>query len=267
MNTFSNHTFAICAYKESEYLQQCIESIKKQTVKSNIIITTSTPNDFIKHYAEKYHIPLFINSKQEGIGADWNFAVKMSETDYVTIAHQDDIYCEQYAEKLQPLLSSNPDFLIAFTAYRELINTKLAKLSTLLKSKKLILSPLLLFPGSKILRKAILSFGTPICCPSVTLNKRILGANCFDLSLKSNLDWFAWQQIAQLEGKFLYIPEKLVFHRIHSESETSHLLCSDIRKNEDYMMLQKAWPLPIANILFYLYQHFFKAYDITNDNN
>jgi len=27
-----DHTFAICAYKESPYLRECIESLKKQTV-------------------------------------------------------------------------------------------------------------------------------------------------------------------------------------------------------------------------------------------
>ena len=49
----TDHTFAICAYKESEYLEECIKSIKKQSLKSNIIMVTSTPNDFIKNMAKK----------------------------------------------------------------------------------------------------------------------------------------------------------------------------------------------------------------------
>ena len=51
------HTFAICAYKESPYLEECIKSLKSQTVKSNIIIVTSTPNQFISDLSEKYHLP------------------------------------------------------------------------------------------------------------------------------------------------------------------------------------------------------------------
>lgn len=266
MNTFPNHTFAICAYKESEYLQQCIESIKSQKVKSNIIITTSTPNDFIRRHAEKYRIPLFVNSKQEGIGSDWNFAVRMSDTDYVTVAHQDDIYCNQYIEELKSAFLGNPNALIAFTDYRELQNNKPVRLSKLLKTKKLVLSPLQFFPNSKIIRKSILAFGTPICCPSVTLSRKLLGFDCFDTHLKSNLDWFSWKQIAKMDGSFLYIPKILVYHRIHSDSETNHLLRSDVRKNEDLMMLKKTWPVPIANILFYLYKNLFKAYNITNAN-
>ena len=46
------HTFVICAYKESPYLEECIKSLKKQTLKSEIIISTSTPNDLIKKLAE-----------------------------------------------------------------------------------------------------------------------------------------------------------------------------------------------------------------------
>lgn len=266
MNTFTNHTFAICAYKESNFLPGCIESLLNQTVKSNIVIATSTPNDFIKYHAAKYNIPLFINPNHESIGTDWNFAVKMADTDYVTVAHQDDVYYPQYVEKLQKALLSHSIPLITFTDYRELLNNKPAKLSKLMKSKKLALSPLLLFPDSKAIRKAILAFGTPICCPSVTLNKKLLGADCFDTYLKCNLDWFSWQQIAKKEGSFIYIPMDLVLHRIHPESETNHLLCSNVREKEDLLMLKKFWPTPIAKIIFYLYKHFLGAYNITNAN-
>ena len=91
MKEYKNHTFAICAYKESQYLEECIKSLKKQTVKSNIIMATSTPNEHIKNLAEKYNIELFINDGEKGIGPDWNFAVSKTKTDYVTVAHQDDI--------------------------------------------------------------------------------------------------------------------------------------------------------------------------------
>ena len=49
------HTFVICAYKESEYLEECIKSIKNQSIKSKVIITTSTDNLFIRELAEKYY--------------------------------------------------------------------------------------------------------------------------------------------------------------------------------------------------------------------
>ena len=48
------HTFVVCAYKESQYLEECIQSVLNQNVKSKVIISTGTPNSYIKEIAEKY---------------------------------------------------------------------------------------------------------------------------------------------------------------------------------------------------------------------
>lgn len=37
------HTFAVCAYRESPFLEDCVRSLVRQTVKSRILIATSTP--------------------------------------------------------------------------------------------------------------------------------------------------------------------------------------------------------------------------------
>ena len=47
--TGKNHTFAICAYKESPFLEECIQSLLGQTIPSTIIIVTSTDNAYIKN--------------------------------------------------------------------------------------------------------------------------------------------------------------------------------------------------------------------------
>ena len=54
MTNFLDHTFVVCAYKESPYLEECINSLEKQKVKSNIIISTSTPNRYIEEIAKKH---------------------------------------------------------------------------------------------------------------------------------------------------------------------------------------------------------------------
>ena len=61
----TNHTFAVCAYKESPYLKECLESLVNQTVKTNIIIATSTPNEYIDKLAEKYGIKVYVNKGLE----------------------------------------------------------------------------------------------------------------------------------------------------------------------------------------------------------
>ena len=86
------HTFVICAYKDSPYLEDCIRSLKAQEIKSELILTTSTPSEYIEKLANKYDIEFIVNKDGGNIGKDWNFAYKLAKTDLVTIAHQDDIY-------------------------------------------------------------------------------------------------------------------------------------------------------------------------------
>ena len=177
MNEFKNHTFVICAYKESEYLEECIVSLKNQIVKSNIIIATSTPNNYIYDLAKKYNIDVFINDGEKGIGQDWNFGVLSTNTDYVTVAHQDDIYNENYLEEIVNKIGKGINFSIAFTDYREIKNGEVIKLTKNLKIKKILLFPLRVFKKSRFIRRRVLSLGSAICCPSVTLNTKVVRKN------------------------------------------------------------------------------------------
>ena len=90
--TGKDHTYVICAYRESDYLEECICSLMKQKVKSNIIMVTSTFNEFLHKLSHKYNIPLFVNLGEAGISGDWNFGLSKVKTPIATIAHQDDIY-------------------------------------------------------------------------------------------------------------------------------------------------------------------------------
>ena len=88
----NDHTFVLCAYKESPYLEECVLSLLNQRVRSRVIISTSTPNAHIKSVSAKFGLPLFVNEGEASISHDWNCAVAHCETPLVTIAHQDDVY-------------------------------------------------------------------------------------------------------------------------------------------------------------------------------
>ena len=164
-----NHTFAICAYKESEYLEECICSLLAQTVKTNIIIATSTPNAYISELAQKYEIPLYINEGESGITQDWNFALSKVTTKYATIAHQDDLYEPKYGEALLSEMMSEKNVIMGFTDYYEVRNGEKVYDTTILKIKRILLAPLKVkaFRKSIFVRRRSLSFGDGICCPSV----------------------------------------------------------------------------------------------------
>ena len=66
------HTFVVLAYKQSEYLEECIKSVLNQKYSSKVIIATSTPNNYIQTIASKYNLDIKINPNQ-GLGIGYDF--------------------------------------------------------------------------------------------------------------------------------------------------------------------------------------------------
>lgn len=251
----SDHTFAVVAYGESPYLEECIQSLLSQDVQSRIIIATSTPNSYILHIAEKYEIPLFINEGRPGIGHDWNCAVGYCDTDLVTIAHQDDVYLPAYTRAVLSAMNNSELPLIAFTDYGELRDSKPVDASRLLRIKRILLSSLKnkRHAASIFVRRRILSFGSPICCPSVTYCRTNLPDPLFFEDMRCNLDWETWERFSRLPGEFIYLPELLMRHRIHEGSETTASIKNDTRSREDLTMFEMFWPKAIAKLVARVY--------------
>lgn len=250
-----DHTFAICAYKESVYLEECIRSVINQKVKSNVLIATSTPNDYIKNLAEKYQIPLYVRDGKSDIAEDWNFAYAQAKTKLVTITHQDDVYCENYLQVVLEKANKAKKPLIVFSDYGEIRGKKTVTDNRLLKIKKIMLFPLRnsLFWPNRFIRRRILSFGSAICCPSVTFVKGALPEIVFESGYKSDLDWQAWEKLSRLKGSFVYCNSVLMLHRIHEESATTQIIAESNRTKEDYDMYCKFWPKWIAKLLIRFY--------------
>lgn len=249
-----NHTFVILAYKTSEYLEECIESILNQKQKSKIVIATSTPNEFISTLGDKYGISVLTNPKGSlGMVSDFNFALEVSTTQFVTIAHQDDVYLENYFKKISSHMDK--DTIIAFTDYGEIHPYGKIYKNKNLRIKRLLLKPIKINNKSKFLKRRILSLGNPICCPSVTFNKNKVKDGIFTSKFESNMDWCAWEKLTLVEGRFLFIKGPLMLHRIHEESTTTVLINSNKRTIEDYEMFCKFWPKPIAKSLANVYRN------------
>lgn len=249
------HTFVICAYKESEYLEECIQSLLHQKMQSNILMITSTPNAYIQNLAEKYDIKLFVNKGESGIVQDWTFGYEQADTPYITIAHQDDVYMPEYSEEVVKQLEQSKKPLIAFTDYGELRDGNYVDNDRLLKVKRIMLAPLKgrVFQNSRFVRRRILSFGNPICCPSVTFARENMPEKIFNVKYRACEDWEAWEKLSRRKGGYIYVSKILMYHRIHEGSETSNIIGDNVRSLEDYDMYCKFWPKPIAKLLIKYY--------------
>lgn len=251
------HTFVVLAYKESKYLEDCIKSVLNQKYKSKVVIATSTPNKYIEKLAKKYKLDIIVNKGQTGIGYDFDFAISCGKTELVTVAHQDDIYDYEYSEKIVNEYNKNKDVLILFSDYYEIKNDKKVSTNTNLKIKRILLTPIRLkkLSGFKILKRSILAFGNAICCPAVTFAKNRTGTTIFESDMKCDIDWLAWEKLSKKEGKFIFVKDMLMGHRVHDESTTTEIIKDNKRSVEDLEIFKKFWPEFIAKILTKLYKN------------
>ncbi len=253
----SDHCFVIPAYQNAAFLEKCIESLLQQSIKSDIVITTSTPTELTKLIASKYNIPYYINDiENAGIAGDWNFALSKATVNLVTIAHQDDIYEVGFSKKAIEAYHKHPDFQICFTNYADLFDQTIKRNSIYQLIKKLLLAPILLSKKSSnpFIKKWLIAFGNPISCPTVTFNKRNLGAFSFNTNYRFVVDWFAWLELSRQKGSFVYINKSLIQHRIHEKSATTNEMKDGARLREEKEILSIIWGTSIGRFIAYVYQ-------------
>lgn len=256
MFTNQDHTFVVCAYKENPYLEETIQSLEAQTIASAIMVSTSTPNEYIKSICALHEIPMVVNPRPHLAGDDWNYGLSSASTSLVTIAHQDDYYEPDFLECVLGTLNKlSDDVMFTFTNYYELRDGVRVSSNRLLRIKQILNAPLKhsCFNGSSFIKQRCLSLGDAICCPAVTFVKGNIPDNPFDTHYINSCDYKTWVDLARKEGRFVYIPKQLLGHRIYEGSATTKNLSENIRKGEDFEILSTLWPRPLAGIINKLY--------------
>ena len=253
--TGATHCFVVPAYGDSPHLRACLDSLHAQTLRSPIVLCSSTPHAGLRAIADEYDARLVLHSPNAGIGHDWNAALAQAGTEWVTLAHQDDLYLPEFTRRSLAAVARQPQALMVMTGYGEWIGDgpdggRSRLLSPMLLVKKLLLELGFLGRGAiagPAARRRLLRFGCPIPCPAVTLRTR--AGLRFREDLKVNLDWDAWLRLAGQAGAFAYVRQVLMLHRIHAGRETSDGIRAGVRTREDLMLFQAQWPAPIARVL------------------
>lgn len=256
----ATHCFVVPAYGDSPHLRACLDSLRAQTRRSPIVLCSSTPHAALQALADEYGARLVLHSPNAGIGHDWNAALEhvsseQAEIEWVTLAHQDDIYLPEFTQRTLAAAARQPQAVMVMTGYGEWIGNgatggRPRLLSPMLLIKRMLLELGFLGRGAvanPAAKRRLLRFGCPIPCPAVTLRTRT-GLR-FREDLKVNLDWEAWLRLAAQPGAFAYVRQTLMLHRIHAGSETSDGIRAGARAREDLMMFRAQWPAPIARVL------------------
>ena len=250
------HTFVVLAYKESPYLEECLKSVSNQEYKSKVVIATTTDNEYIRNLAKKYKVDV-VAGKHTNIGGDFDFAISTGKTELVTVAHQDDFYDASYSKRMVDLYLKYPDANILFSDYYEIRKKDKVTSNTNLKIKRILLFPLRCHKLSnlKLIKRWGIRFGNGICCPAVTFVVKNCPKEIFSSDYLCNIDWFAWENLSKLKGRFIYDKKILMGHRISEESTTTDIIKNGIRTKEDYSIYCKFWPRWIAKLLTKAYKN------------
>lgn len=250
------HTFIICAYKESPFLELCIESCLQQTSVANkqsiVAIYTSTPNEFILRLGEKYDLSIY-TKEGGGIGIDWNNALSFVDTDYATIVHQDDIYLPEYGSRVIESFERKKEANIVFSDYLENDASGQVKPRNINLKIKTAALRLMSLSNNKFYQRRIYAMGNFISCPAVSYNLSRLNGFRFDERLKMTLDWDAWERIMKIDGTVQFIDEKLMYHRIHEDSETTANTVDKTRELEEYDMYRRYWGKNLSKLIMKFY--------------
>jgi len=257
------HSFVIPTYGRSPFLEGCLESLAAQAAKSQVVICTSTPFDGIEAICRKFGARLHIHGSNRGIGADWNAALDVADTDLVTLAHQDDIYLSEFNTRMVAAAHDNPQSVMLFSDADEIDSDgRIIPGHRNTSIKRLMVGTA--FAGRTTIRDAVsrrllLGLGNPVICPAVTINLKQAADFRFREDLRTNMDWLAWIELAE-RGAVTRVAKVLMQHRAHEQSETARCLADGARRQEDRMIFEKMWPRPVSDILLRLYQRSYAGY-------
>ena len=240
------HTFVILAYLENDNLLECVKSVLNQTVKSNVIIATSTKNDYIIDLASEYGLGVMVNDKPSNKGSDYNYALNAFDTELVTIAHQDDVYDRNYVKEIINCYKNNQDTSIIITNYYGILDDQRINGNKEITTSRFLVKPLEYkkFQNKKYFKLRSLKYKQSFCTSSVTYVKRNIKNDFFPTNLTYNNDWQAFIELAKSDCKFVYINKKLVGYRLNNK------VINDDRIKEDILIYKELWPNFIIDYLY-----------------
>lgn len=273
------HAFVICAYKKSPYLEFCMRSLRRQTVKSDIYLVTSTPSEYIDRLAEKYRIPVIVREGASSLKEDWLFGWRLAGEAHslVTIAHQDDKYHPRYVEELLKAYETYPDMTVFCSDY-VVLKTKEGELSDgtsypgttrmicgdmVRFVKKVLRLPLRIrsLADRTFVKKSVLMFGNSICCPSCTYNHDVIGDEMFRSDMEFALDWDNLYELAEKPGRFICSETPLIAYRVHDGATTKQCIEDNRRSKDEIAMFRKMWPEWVVRILMRYYKKAYENYE------
>ena len=96
----------VCAKNEEKYIENCLQCLKEQTVKPEIIVVDGNSTDKTYNIAKKYADKV-VRDKKKGIAAARNLGWKTAKGDIVAYCDADCLPPKDWVEKISKLMKDN----------------------------------------------------------------------------------------------------------------------------------------------------------------
>ena len=242
-------SICIPTYNGSAFIGEAMDSAITQTYENlEIIISDDSSKDntlkIIESYKDKTDIPIYIYKHEpNGIGANWNNAIKCAKGDYIKFLFQDDVLELACIEKMVEVIHRHPslglvatkrEFIIEGAPTPEIekwIGTYGNLQSQFERQEKLTVLNSGLFKRPDFLSFPRNKIGEP---PTVLFRKSIIDeVGYFDENLDQILDYIFYYRILK-KYSIAIINEPLVKFRIHPAQATNVNRSRNISDYEEY---------------------------------
>ena len=253
----------IPAYKNSAFLQRCLDSLVSQSFKDiEVILSDDSPDNSVAEiaaaYKDRLHIIYHKNQPALGTPANWNCAMRLATGSYVKLMHDDDwLATDDALQCYYNCLEANTDVNFCFAAFN---NVNLATgNSTVVHCS----------PGlRKLLKKDRYNlFKYNFIGPPSAVFQRNTGDISYDENLKWLVDFEGYTRFLGTSNCFVYINEPLVNIGLGDEQVTASTKnVKEVVVPESLYFLNKHGVIMLKNIWVYdFYWRTFRNLSVKNE--
>lgn len=235
-------TVVVPVFNGAAHLREMIRSVLAQTTTGfRFVCIDDASTDGSAGIAEEEGVEVLRNPARLGLAGNWNRAVEVSDTAYLVIAHQDDVYDPRFLETMAPLIEAHPRALIAHSRVQYVDEHGRPMDSAAARFKETFWPPEDPYERDGADEMTALLRGNYIICPATIFRREAMDRiGRFNERYRFVTDWEYWMRGVLAGASVAGTASRLLGWRRHSGTATaSHALMLS-RFEEEIALLEWA---------------------------
>ena len=218
-------TIAVLTFNRANYLVKMLDSILKQTYKDfNVIIYDNCSSDNTSQIVQPFlNDKRFSYHRHNAPVYNINYALNNCKTEYLTIAHDDDIMNPDMIKEQISILELHDDVSMVCTNINYIDTNGNITRSSIIRHASVNNSYIV--KGREYIN-VLLKKNNFVICPTVMFRMKVIKENNlqFRQEIGGTADLFFWFELNQLNYNFYFINKNLYNYRIHEGQDSKNTL-------------------------------------------